>query len=381
MNFNIKLFLKKSNFFIFVISYYRRVLFFSQKRILLNKFNSLKYPTLKSENKEFNRKSLKTLNVLWIGANENQDSVGFLDELSSIVNLIVFKNHFGFNKIYFDPYNVDKSRILTKDRLLFYLQNQDIDLIIGQFWPGLIDFSDNKLQEIIKSKSVKSICIAMDDYMPNRWIMDNYSKFAGPAGFGNSIDLYATSDLYSISTYSKLGLKSIYLPFGCSLSLNKGLNRDIDISFIGSNYGLRKNIIDSLHKVGINVDVYGPGFEYGEISSNEIISIYNRSKIVLGISQVGYQVHQKNLKTRDFDVISSGALYISNSCEELNAFFSPGCHYVKYDDINDLINKIRFYLKNDESRNNIALAGQKHGLENHLWRKYLERAIKMVYNE
>lgn len=370
--------LKKNPIFLRILILYRRFQFTLQKKSLSKKFASINYPCIDFAKRTSNL-DISKLNILWIGTDENQDNIGFIDELSSLASITVFTNHLGAKNLFFDRDNPSLSRELNKERLLYYVNNFNFNLVMGQFWPELINFCDINLQNQLRQKSIKSICIAMDDFMPNRWLPDSYARFAGPAGFGPSVDLYATSDLNSVTFYSKLGLKSIYLPFGCSVSLSKNFDRDIDISFVGSNYGIRKSIIDKLYKAGLKINVYGPGFENGKIGYEEIISIYNRSKIILGISQVGYQKNARNLKTRDFDSISSGALYVSNSCDEFNQFFSPGYHYIKYNDIDDLIFKLKFYLRNDKLRTSIAYSAQQYGLRNHLWRFRLSKIIHFAY--
>ncbi len=378
MNNRFKNAIKKYLFFKKLVQNFRKIEFVYKKSKLNKDFDSKVY-LINKEVKLNSNINVSNLNVLWIGADANQDKVGFLDELSSIVNVVIFKNDKGEDQLFFDSNEISNSRQRNKNTLIYYIKNYKIDLIIGQFWPELIDFTDLNLQSLIKEKSIKSICIGMDDFMPNRWISDKYADIAGPAGFGKAIDLYTTSDLLSISKYSKLGLKSIYLPFGCSHSLQKEYIRDIDVSFVGSNYGMRKVYIDALQKSGINIKVYGPGFENGKVTADEIIEIYNRSKIILGISQVGYQSKHRNLKTRDFDAISSGALYISNSCDEFDAFFTPGYHYIKFVDIDDLIQKIKFFLDQSQIRNTIAANSQKFGFENYLWRNNLKKAISFLY--
>lgn len=348
---------------------YRRLEFYLTDYRIKKKFKRINAPFIKYN---YIKHKNKTPNILWIGANLNQDNIGFIKELKSISKLTIFKNHINLEQVYFNRKEVEFSRNSNARVLIEFLQKNHFDFILGQLWPDLINLDYLNLQELIKTQGIKTICICMDDFMPERWQINQTKRFNGPAGFGNLVDLYATSHLYSILRYYKLGLKAAYLPFGCSESLNLNLERDIDISFIGSNYGIRNDILKYLDKNGLKVNAYGPGFSSGTLNSDEVINIYNRSKIVIGISQVGYQKDEINLKTRDFDVISSGALYISNSCEELNAFFTPGLHYIRYNSKKDLLDKAIYYLKNKPEREIISKRAQKLGLSHFLWRNNLK---------
>lgn len=375
-------FIRNSKIFYFLLSTFRRFEFYIKNKIVTNSFEDISNSEIVSLSKSSYPVSLK---ILWVGADENQDKLGFLDELNCISVYRLFDisiDGIHYNRLYFNNRDIIYSRELNTQRLIDIIKcDLDINLIIGQFWPELIDLNNLILKEIIQSRNIKVICIAMDDFMPGRWLSDSFSTFAGPAGFGNVVDVYATSDLTAINRYNRLGLRATYLPFGCSKSLCLNYSdRDIDISFIGSNYGIRSKIVKKIIDSGININTYGSGFPNGHINSDTIIDIYNRSKIVLGISYVGYQTKETNLKTRDFDVISSGALYITNSCKEFNSFFTPNVDFVHYNDLDDLIVKIKFYLNNDKERERIALSGNSKGLSTYLWRNNLKNVLDCIYD-
>lgn len=321
---------------------------------------------------------IRTVNkVLWIGADDNQDNLGFLDELRSIIQVDIFANHEGAPKLAYCATRTD-SHTQNAKTLLGLLSNtgSNYEIIIGQFWPELLDLNYLPLKQLIKKKKIKVICIAMDDFMPSRWLSDVHSQIAGPAGHGMDVDLYATSDVNSIQRYASLGLDAVYMPFGCSASiLQDDVERDLDVVFVGSNYGQRKNIIDSLIREGINVHAFGPGFANGSISSGQIKNLYSRAKIILGICNVGYQVRERNLKTRDFDAISARALYVANACNEFNQFFSPNLHYIDYSSHEDLLLKIRYYLTHPEEASVIAEKAYKLGMSSYRWRTNLSKVI------
>jgi hypothetical protein len=291
----------------------------------------------------------------------------------------VFSNYQGELKLAYSSTRSDNSTQNSKT-LLELLSPGDAryQIIIGQFWPELIDLNYPPLKQLIKRKNIKVVCVAMDDFMPARWLPDQFSQIAGPAGHGKAVDLYATSDVDSIQRYASLGLNAVYLPFGCSSSiLQPGMVRDLDVVFVGSNYGQRKNIIELLVQAGINVHAYGPGFTNGSVSSEQIKNLYSRAKIVLGICNVGYQLKERNLKTRDFDAISSKALYIANACNEFNQFFSPNLHYIDYSSVNELLLKIRYYLANPEEASAISERAYKLGMSSYRWRTNLSKVINV----
>lgn len=356
---------------------YRRVEFCFDNFSVNRNFNKKVIPNPYPNNAE--KKYYSSLpKILWIGANSNQDQIGFISELKSISELTIFKNEKGDNQVFFDRAHKKKCKDSNTQILIDTIRYDNFDIVMGQIWPDLINYRNHTLQTLLKEKKIKSICVCMDDFMPERWKVNNEGQINGPAGFGSAIDLYATSDILSISRYSKLGLNAAYLPFGCSKNMKMNISKDIDISFIGSNYGIRGEYMRYLENKGLRVKVFGPGFINGHLNSTQVIEIYNRSKIVIGLSQVGYQKSNTNLKTRDFDVISTGSFYLSNSTSELNAFFTPGLHYVRFENKNDLYNKIIYYLKHSEQREKIALNGYNHGIKNFLWRNNLNYIFSIL---
>jgi len=52
-----------------------------------------------------------------------------------------------------------------------------------------------------------------------------------------------------------------------------------DVSFVGQPHGNRRQVISALRKAGINVYVWGGGWESGRLSQEEMIRVFNQSRI------------------------------------------------------------------------------------------------------
>jgi len=61
--------------------------------------------------------------------------------------------------------------------------------------------------------------------------------------------------------------------------------------------------------------------------------------------------------------------------EELEEFFEIGKEIVCYTDKEDMVNKIKYYLKHDDERETIRQAGYKRCLQDHTWHKRFEMAF------
>lgn len=95
---------------------------------------------------------------------------------------------------------------------------------------------------------------------------------------------------------------------------------------------------------------------------DEMPYVFAASKINLNISVKGIQ---SGVPLRAFDVMASGGFLLSNYQHELVELFSYGDEMVVYESMEDAVEKCRFYLKHEDLRQQIALAGRKKVFEEH----------------
>lgn len=111
----------------------------------------------------------------------------------------------------------------------------------------------------------------------------------------------------------------------------------------------------------------------------EMIKMYSRSKINLGFSSCGntHKTEERimQVRLRDFEVPMSGGFYMVEYMEELKEFFDIGKEIVCYTDKDDLVDKIKYYLKHDKERERIRKAGYERCLKDHSWHKRFENAF------
>lgn len=97
-------------------------------------------------------------------------------------------------------------------------------------------------------------------------------------------------------------------------------------------------------------------------SLTEMPLIFNQSKINLNITT---KTIQSGISQRVFDVLACGGFLISNYQEELFEFFTPGKDLEIFTDLEDLHEKIDFYLSHEAARKEIALCGYDTVTKNH----------------
>ena len=63
----------------------------------------------------------------------------------------------------------------------------------------------------------------------------------------------------------------------------------------------------------------------------------------------------------------AGGFYLTQRCAEVSSMFEEGRNVACWDGLDDLVDKIRFYLKSAEMRRKIAAEGRLHCENHHTW--------------
>jgi spore maturation protein CgeB len=262
------------------------------------------------------------------------------------------------------------------------------------------DQFDEKILREIKKINGKSIAWMCDD----KWRWEKYSK-----NICNYFNYVITTDPNSIVKYEKIGYKNAILSqWACNPNIHKrkeGMQKDIDVSFIGQINPWRKFIVSYLRRNGLKIECYGFGWENGRVGQEEMIDIFNRSKISLNLSNsvqfdfgylksvnfewdksktivrnvyniFGPVLHTflapkraEDIKARFFEVTGCGSFLLSYNVENLEKYFDIGKEIVCYENKKDLLEKIKYYLVNSAEREQIARNGYKRVIAEHTYQK------------
>jgi spore maturation protein CgeB len=84
------------------------------------------------------------------------------------------------------------------------------------------------------------------------------------------------------------------------------------------------------------------------------------------------------LNLRHFEVTAAGGFLLTYEMSELSRYFEVGKECVAFRTERDLLDKIRYYLAHPKERIEIALAGQKRTLRDHLYSYRIKRLIEQL---
>ena len=146
-----------------------------------------------------------------------------------------------------------------------------------------------------------------------------------------------------------------------------GVERDLDVLWMGRLYGPRAPLVRFLQEQGVRVAVHGPGSPGGPVSFEEMLRLFSRAKVVLGMGGVGQTDAVKHLKGRDFEAPMCGALYLTSFNPELTDHFQVGKEILCYASPVECLDVLRWILRRPEDAQRIRDAALARSRACHTW--------------
>lgn len=164
-------------------------------------------------------------------------------------------------------------------------------------------------------------------------------------------------------------------------------NKIYDVSFVGSgNEQERRQINEQLQKEREwNIKFFGPQFT-SMVLPDQYRDICNTSKIVLNLSRSDKKTKKNFIgysSLRLWNLLSCGSMVLTKHIPSMEKFLGleEGVHIVSYDGINDLKEKLKYYLTHDEEREKIAAAGWNYVSQNRTWDNVVTDIIQIIFTE
>ena len=136
-----------------------------------------------------------------------------------------------------------------------------------------------------------------------------------------------------------------------------------DVCFIGNlNDENRVRHLDRLFKEF-------PNFYWGNQRFHEAAEKFNESKIVFNVSARG------ELNMRHFESLGTRSFLLTDNIPEDQNVFTEGLHFAGYSNMDEMIEKAKYYLAHDEEREKIAEAGYQEAISKHT---YMHRVLQVL---
>lgn len=183
---------------------------------------------------------------------------------------------------------------------------------------------------------------------------------------------------------SQWGGSSLYTKY--THALTGGIKQyKYDVSFIGQRHGVRTQMVDMLNRAGIKVHLFGNYWrghpdDHGFISFDEMIGVFNTSKINLNFANPFVVNTMPQIKGRHFEIPQTGGFQLTTPADDIEAYFIPDKEIIIVDNMLDMMNKIVYYLEHDDEREDVALAGYNRVLMEHTWKNRFIEILKEIEN-
>lgn len=327
--------------------------------------------------------------------------------------------HMGHDMIYFDFMTLMQKhgQAWMNHRLLEVARKEKPDVMFSVlFSDEIAPASMRTLTDDVGIPTVNWFC---DDH----WRFESYSRLWAPC-----FRWVVTTAHSAIPKYAEMGYRNVIKSqWACNTFLYAPNDAPPvhDVTFVGQPYGNRRDIIDQLRKAGITVRVWGTGWDSGRVSQEEMIQIFNQSRINLNLttaygstgvpatqptttppglirrllarikpvqatnastsgagSMNGASLtadnHPDQIKGRNFEVPGCGGFLLTGYADHLEDYYKSGQEIVCFRSVNEMIDQIRYYLAHEDERRSIAKAGYERTRRDHTYERRLHEIFARI---
>ncbi len=174
----------------------------------------------------------------------------------------------------------------------------------------------------------------------------------------------------------------IFTPKNSRYFYDPGLERDVDVSFVGESRYLtqRQSMLRKLEnetRIRATIVRSSAADPKRKLTIEEFARVLQTSKISVAFTKDAV----KQLKGRIFETMHCGAMLMCDTNPHIHAYFRPGVEYVSFSDYEDMIQKCAYYLAHEDEWERIRKAGHDKVVKYYssavFWRSLLARVRAM----
>lgn len=306
--------------------------------------------------------------------------------------------HLGHDIHYFDFMTVlaERGREGMNRRLVDIARAEKPDVMFT------VLFGDELDEEAIRSISELPDTTTVNWFCDDHWRYENFSRHWAPC-----FNWVVTTDSHSVAKYHAMGYRNV---IKSQWAANHFLYRKLDVpllhdvTFVGKPHGIRRELIAALREFGVPVKVWGKGWGQGRASQEEMIEIFNQSRVNLNLSNAstGRRRHRwqrgldrarrlarrtlhlqpqagpvaellstdrfpEQIKGRNFEVSGCGGFMLTGHADNLQAYYEPSREVACYRSFHELVQQCRYFLEHEDERAAVAEAGYARTLAEHTY--------------
>jgi spore maturation protein CgeB len=293
-------------------------------------------------------------------------------------------------------------------RLRSIVRHDRPDLMFTVVWGDLLDRS------VVRDISNSGYTTTLNWYCDDHWRFDSLSKLWTPC-----FNWVVTTAHSVLPRYEACGFDNVIASqWACNPVLYRRLDLPprYDVTFVGLPHGNRPRMIDRLRQAGVRVAAFGHGWPEGRVSNEEMIRLFNQSRINLnftaasaareptrlrrwmdrsiiqpmqrapGVWRLADALRKRQqrrprpaqIKARTFEVPACGGFLLTEDAENLSDYYRLGSEIVTFTGCDELVEKTLYYLKHEDKRQQIADAGYQRTHREHTYIHRFEEIFRRM---
>ena len=203
------------------------------------------------------------------------------------------------------------------------------------------------------------------------WAIDTHLDFGRTLERAWQSDFVFVAQRDGAERFGREGISGVkWLPLACDPAIHRphSVSKQFDVAFVGHKLpGERSRLLHLIRETF-------PNHFVGQCYRDEMAKTYSASRIVFNRSV------KRDINMRVFEGLACGSLLLTNDLSDNGQceLFQDGVHLVTYQSDEELIDKARFYLKDETEREQIAKAGLQQVLSAHTYRHRMETLLETV---
>lgn len=235
------------------------------------------------------------------------------------------------------------------------------------------------------------------------WFPDDPTGFDGVSkNIAPDYNFVFTNSVDCVPRYKEIGVDKVeYIPFACDPTVHKRVSLkeekrkyENDLCFVGSWTPEREKMLELL--TNFKMQIWGGGWSkrlaptsslrrlctFKPIYLYEMVKLYNATKIGLNnhsrIMKYGGVMKYEGMNLRSFEITGCGSFLLSDKVGGMEDAFKIGREIVCYQNEEELVELVEYYLNNPEERMKIAKRGQERAYRDHTYEKRMMRILSVV---
>ncbi|KUJ96166.1 MAG: CgeB family protein [Desulfonauticus sp. 38_4375] len=283
------------------------------------------------------------------------------------------------------------------------LEQGFIQVVSEAIWAKIEEFEPGFVLALAQAPLTRQVLLRLKkENIPSvMWFVEDFRLFTYWRSFAPLYDVFAVIQQEPFfSALNNIGVSNhLYLPLACLPSFHRPLDLNIvdkkrygsELSFMGAGYPNRRKAFKEL--VEYDLKIWGTEWE-GEpllepfvqeggrrVSSEEVVKIFNASKINLNLhsSLQDQELVSKGdfVNPRTFEIAGCGCFQLVDRRELLPALFSEE-EVITFESLEDLKEKINYFLPREEERHEIATRARARALREHTYAHRMQTLVSFL---